>query len=538
MRPWVRSLLPLLAAIVPFAIAAACSSSDPSNEDSVHPGTGGAAGTAGHGGAGQGGKVQGGEGGSTTAGVGGSDAGQGGSTTAGAGGDAAGAGGDAGQGGSGAGSGGSTTAGAGGSTTAGAGGDAAGAGGSATAGAGGSTTAGAGGSTAGAGGSTTAGAGGQAQGGAGQGGTAGSGGGWPTCDEQPLGSEKTSVSAVWTDNPKDYKPVWLEGLTVTAISFGACNAGTNFQCLVFLQTQPNFKTLTEGKHQGIKLFVSAKASPYFSKLGVGDVVNLYGNAIRYTAFGNNELRVHVDLEHPGCFKKVGSAEPTPIQGVALDDLTIDNYENEIGPLLVQVDTVKGRPLQDPSKTFALFESEVDGGSYDAGLELTQVLTPYYLPGSKFQGLTPDIWTQFSSIAGVYSVFVVSDNGQNLKYRMLGPRIHSEIVVKNLPHCIVQKFHIGSDATHWKRLLGEEPLDGVDAVDDLFRDAITACLKLGELGTPRREATCQFRASIEEFLHGDFSTYQVILKDSRIGKPSVDPVGRKPCAWGMECFEST
>jgi hypothetical protein len=238
---------------------------------------------------------------------------------------------------------------------------------------------------------------------------------------------KSTISGVWAANPASYSPVWLEGLTITAISFGSCSASGNFQCLLFLQTQPGYGSLAEGKHQGIKLFVSAKASPYFAGLGVGDVVNLYGNAIRYTEFGHNELRIHVALEHPGCAKKVGSAVPTPIGGVALADLTIDNYENAIGPLLVQVDTVKGRPAASASETFALYESESENNDFDAGLELTQVLTPYYLPGGQFKGLTPDTWTNFSSIGGVYSVFVVNSGGQALKYRMLGPRTQGEIV---------------------------------------------------------------------------------------------------------------
>jgi hypothetical protein len=249
--------------------------------------------------------------------------------------------------------------------------------------------------------------------------------GWPTCDEQPAGAEKTTIPALWAANPADYKPVWLEALTVTAISFGACSASGNFQCLVFLQTQPGYGSLAEGKHQGIKLSVSPKASFYFSTLNVGDVINLYGHAIRFKESGHNELRVHVDLERQGCMKKVGAAVPTPIGGVALADLTIDNYENAIGPLLVQVDTVKGRPTANTSETFALFES--DSNTFDAGLELTQVLTPYYLPGGNFQGLTADKWTNFSSIGGVYSVFVVNSNGESLKYRMLGPRTQGEIV---------------------------------------------------------------------------------------------------------------
>lgn len=406
MRSSIRTLLPLLAVAFPFVIAAACASSEsitdpPSGASGATNTKGGAGGGAGEGQAGEGqaGEGQGGEAGS-------GDSGQGGESAAGAGAGGAAPGGSGGKAGAGAG-------GSGGKATGGAGQGAGGSGGSAAGGAG-------------QGGAASGGQAGAAQGGAAQGGAAGKAGGWPTCDTQPAGSKKTQVPDVWAENPGAYSPVWLEGLTVTAVSFGACNPTGNFQCILFLQTKPKFGSLSEGKHQGIKLFVSEKASPKFVGLGVGDVVNVYGNAVRYTQFGQNELRIHVDLEHPGCAKAVGTATPEPIKGVALEDMTIDNYENAIGPLLVQVDSLKGRPTPDPTETFALFKSEQEGG-FDAGLDLTEVLTPYYLPSGKFLNLTADKWTTFPSITGVYSVFVISDGGQFTKYRTLGPRLQSEIV---------------------------------------------------------------------------------------------------------------
>jgi hypothetical protein len=413
-----------LTASLPFVLAVACSSSGSTTAESGPPasGQGGAAGSGGGGQPGPGGAA------GASAGTSGAAGGEAGGTGQPGGAAGAAAAGASGAGGSAAGEAGNAGAG----QPGGAGGEGGTAGSGGSGGSGGAAAAGSGGAAAGSGGE----AGSAAAGAGGDGGAAGgdAGPGWPTCDSQPEGSVKTSISQVWTDNPADYAPVWIEGVSITAVSFGACNPSGNFECQIFLQTAPTYGSLQEGKHQGIKLFVSQKASSHFAGLGLGDVVNLYGNAIRYTSSGYNELRIHVDLEHPGCAKKVGSSSPSPIGGVALVDLTSDAYENSIGPLLVKIDTLKGKPAATATETFAVYPDPgdggtFDGGSFDAGLDETEVLTPYYMPGGSFPALPADQWTPFASITGVFSNYLRFDAGQTVKYRTLGPRASSDIVVQ-------------------------------------------------------------------------------------------------------------
>lgn len=46
---------------------------------------------------------------------------------------------------------------------------------------------------------------------------------------------------------------------------------------------------------------------------------------------------------------------------------------------------------------------------------------------QFEGLTPDTWTSFDSLGGVYSVLTLSSGGKTTKYRTLGPRVQGEIL---------------------------------------------------------------------------------------------------------------
>jgi hypothetical protein len=143
--------------------------------------------------------------------------------------------------------------------------------------------------------------------------------------------------------------------------------------------------------------------------------------------GNDELRLHIDLAHPGCMKKTGTASPQPIKGVTLDQLTFDAYENTVGPLLVEVDLLKGKPTAMPTEIFAIYDATMDGGTFDAGLSQTESLTPYYLTGGAFTGLTADTWTDFKSIVGVYGAFSRFETPSYVKYRTLAPRTTADIV---------------------------------------------------------------------------------------------------------------
>lgn len=110
----------------------------------------------------------------------------------------------------------------------------------------------------------------------------------------------------------------------------------------------------------------------------------------------------------------------------LDELTVDAYGHTTGPLLVHVDTVKGKATADPTEIFAVYESELDGGTFDAGIAEVENLTPYYLPGGSFAGLTPGAWTSFTGVTGVFATFVRFESGSYTTYRTLGPRTQAEI----------------------------------------------------------------------------------------------------------------
>ncbi|HPB96729.1 MAG TPA: hypothetical protein PKW66_12505, partial [Polyangiaceae bacterium] len=247
---------------------------------------------------------------------------------------------------------------------------------------------------------------------------------WPTCDAQPPGVADQTLPEIWSANPDSPTEVWITGLYVTAISRGKCSAGA--ACQVFLQDALTYASFQGGAHHAMKLFVSGNTAKHFESLAVGDRVNVLAHAWRYNVNpSQRELLLQVNSSLRGCAKKVGSGEPTPIEGVALTDLTVEAYENTHGPLLVKVDGVSGKPGV-PSETFALWKT---GGPFvDAGLETVVSLSPYFLPGGVFSGLPTNATTvvSFSSIVGVFGLFVPSSDGGSAKYLMLYPRTMDDV----------------------------------------------------------------------------------------------------------------
>lgn len=247
---------------------------------------------------------------------------------------------------------------------------------------------------------------------------------WPTCDTQPANVPTKTIAEIWQDDPSTATAVWTPNVIVTAISKGGCVAGSS--CQIFLQTDETYASLTAGAHQAIKLWVSGNTAQYFTGVHVGDRVDVYANAWRYNVNPpQNELLLQVNLQLRGCAKVVGTANPTPIANVQLSDLTLDAYEYGVGPLLVQVPTVSGKPTAE-TETFALWTT--GGALFDAAPEGIVSASPYFLQGGAFSGLPNNGQTvvNFDYIAGVFGLFVPTGDGSAAKYLEIYPRQMSEM----------------------------------------------------------------------------------------------------------------
>ncbi len=256
-----------------------------------------------------------------------------------------------------------------------------------------------------AGGGGTGGDGGQAEGGGGAntsgGGGAGGGGGeaptWPDCETQPSGSPTKTLPQIWADNPSMPTEAWVPGVYVTAISGDGCSA--NQSCQFFVQQAESFNSFAEATHQSLRVGVSPPVASYFTTLAVGDQVDLYAHAFRDTADGKNELIFLVTPALPGCAKVIGSGDPQPVLAT-LDQLTVAAYEDTVGPVLVQIDTVSGNPNL-PAETFALWDT---GGPIGGDITTVTSLSPFFLSGEAFTGLTDGMNTDFANVVGVFGIF--------------------------------------------------------------------------------------------------------------------------------------
>lgn len=254
----------------------------------------------------------------------------------------------------------------------------------------------------------------------GTGGTGGSGGTWPTCDAPEPGAVQKSIHEIWQDNPSQPTEVWVPGAYVTAVSKGGCEAGV--ACQIFVQEDTQYADLAAGAQRALKLFVSANTASHFVGIQVGDKVDIDAFAWRYDVNSQNELLLQVNLQLPGCAKTVGGGDVLPV-AAQLADLTLDAYENTLGPLLVKVDIVSGKP-QLPTETFGLWST---GVFTDAGPDTIVSLSPYFLAGAVFtgfdaanQGKTHD----FGYVTGVFGLFApVAD--PTAKYKELYPRVEAE-----------------------------------------------------------------------------------------------------------------
>jgi hypothetical protein len=258
----------------------------------------------------------------------------------------------------------------------------------------------------------------------GGGGAGGTGGGWPTCDTKPDGVETDTIVQVWQQHDTATEaPVWVPNVIVTSISYGACSP--NYACQLSLQQDETYASLGAAAHQAIKLYVSANTAFHFTGIGVGDRVDVYANAVRSDYNGGNELELLVNTMYPGCAKKVGSANPVPVPGVLLSDLTVNAFEYTIGPVLVQVQNVTGKPAL-PAETFGLWPT---GQWVDAGIEEMVSLSPYCISGGQFSGLTQGVNTNFDYVQGVFEIFIPDhDGGAATKYKEICARAMTDLPV--------------------------------------------------------------------------------------------------------------
>jgi hypothetical protein len=267
------------------------------------------------------------------------------------------------------------------------------------------------------------------------GGSAGSGGAdagtdadagptWPTCDSAPSNATAQTIPQIWTADPATPSLTWVSGAYITAISGGGCTA--NSACQIFLQQDETYASLAAGAQHAIRMWISATTATHFVGLAVGDQVNALGDAFRYTSDGQNELLIRVTANMPGCAKKVGTGNPTPITGVALTDLTVSAYENTTGPLLVQVSGVTGKPGPG-GQIFGIWVTGVGIG--DAGPNGLVSVSPYFLSGNAFAGLPTDGQTavNFQTVTGVFGLFTpATEAGNAPQYVVLYPRAMSEL----------------------------------------------------------------------------------------------------------------
>ncbi len=258
---------------------------------------------------------------------------------------------------------------------------------------------------------------------------AGCGSTWPTCDARPAGATATSISALWTADPMRPTFSWVSGVVVTAISRGACSAGT--ACQIYVQEPTGATTLADAAHHAIKVFISAASASRFTAIHVGDRVDVAASAWRYNVSGQNELLLQVadSCSLRGCMTRTGDGVIAPVPATLSALGSVTAYESTVGPVLVRFTDVAATtdattPLQ--STTGGLY---VPGVALDGGRSEAISVSPFFMPGSRFVGYTASQRLRFSSLTGVFGMFIptsTSDAGV-AKYLQVYPRTVDDLV---------------------------------------------------------------------------------------------------------------
>ena len=238
---------------------------------------------------------------------------------------------------------------------------------------------------------------------------------WPSCTSQPPGVNAATLPDLWTSNPSVPEEVWVSGAIVTSVSGGGCAGGA--ACWLTLQDAPTYASFDAGAQHGIRLWVSGAEAQRFTGIAVGDVVDVLGWLARDTTGGANELRLAVDTTSPGCAEATGTASPTPIPDVTLDQLTVAAFQTTHGPLLVRLPLVSGRPTAQ-DETFGLWPTGVVWTG-----EIVS-LAPDGMPNATFVGMAVGSIMDFTSVSGVF----VAPHIAGTTYAQVWPRSTSDLVI--------------------------------------------------------------------------------------------------------------
>lgn len=251
---------------------------------------------------------------------------------------------------------------------------------------------------------------------------------WPTCAQRPATATARTPAQVWQANPAQPSETWLEGVYVSAISGGACVAGR--ACQLFVQGATSYPSIAAAAKQAIKVFASAPTATYFAAVKPGDRIDVLGHAWRYTIGGQNELLVQVNAQLPGCAKVQSTGHTlTPTPGARLADLTVDAYEQALGPVLLSAAGVSGRPAM-ADETFGLWTTASDAGFPDGGASIVSA-SPFFVAGGAWTGLVPGRIVDFARVDGVFGTFVpaAAPGGPVVKYLEIYARAQSDLVVR-------------------------------------------------------------------------------------------------------------
>ena len=225
--------------------------------------------------------------------------------------------------------------------------------------------------------------------------------------------------------PPLQRAVWISGVSVTAISRGACDTTT--ACQIYLQ-DGSYGTIAAGARKAIKFFIASSASTHFTSIAVGDKVDAYGWGWRYNLNGQDEILVQVSAvgNLPGCMHKTGTQTTTPATAT-LSDLTLANYD-VYGPELVKLTSISGKATASPGETFGLYPTGFDGG-FGGNTDILS-LSPFFLTGSLFTNppVVPSVVNKFAGLTGVFGLFTPTvDAGAATTYLELYPRTTGGIV---------------------------------------------------------------------------------------------------------------
>jgi hypothetical protein len=260
---------------------------------------------------------------------------------------------------------------------------------------------------------------------------AGCGSTWPTCDARPTTAMATTISSLWMADPMRPTFSWVSGVVVTAISRGGCAAGS--ACQIYVQEPTGATTLTDAARHAIKVFISAASSSRFTSIRVGDRVDVAAWAWRYTISGQNELLLQVadSCSLRGCMTRTGDGVIDPVPATLSALGSVAAYESTVGPVLVRFSDVAATtdpatPLE--STTGGLF---VPGVPLDGGRAEAISVSPFFMPGSRFVGYTASQRLRFTTLTGVFGMFIpsgASSDGGVAKYLQVYPRSTMDLVV--------------------------------------------------------------------------------------------------------------